>query len=143
MSVHLSVHTRGAGVPKPGPTGGWGGYPLPMGYPTSGTPHQTWLGGYPCQWGTPYRVPPIRPCQGVPHLGHPHQTWPGVSLLGGIPHLWYSLSDLAGGTPAGVVPHLRYPPSPADLAGGCRCQGGTPPWVPPIRPGPTSAHRWT
>ena len=50
------------GVPLPGggnPTSGTTavrpdqGVPLLGGYPTSGTPHQTWPGGYPC-WGVPY-----------------------------------------------------------------------------------------
>ena len=52
----------GWGVPPAGGTPprvppirpGWG-YPLLGGYPTSGTPHQTWLGGTPCRGGTPLR----------------------------------------------------------------------------------------
>ena len=103
-------------VPRPGPAGG--GTPpqvppshqtWPGGYPTSGTPSQTWQGG------TPPWVPPVRPGQGVSHSGTPRQTW-----LGGT---------LPGGTPPWVPPHQTWPRGyPA---------GGTPPWVPPtpIRPG--------
>ena len=70
MSVHLSVHTGGGGIPArgvpwPGPGGGY-----PWWYPTlaTPTPHQTWPGGT-LMWG------------GVPHFGYPpHRTW-----LGGYP----------------------------------------------------------
>ena len=54
-----------------------GGTPA-RGYPTSGTPHLTWLGG--------------TPAGGYSTLGTPHQTWPGVPLQGrgypipGTPH---------------------------------------------------------
>ena len=94
------------------------------GYPTSGTPHQTWLGGYPDQGvphlgyppvrpgqGYPNRgyptsgTSPVRPGQGVPLLGYPHQTWPGeVPHQGGTPPQVPPPSDLAGeGVPHRVV----------------------------------------
>ena len=51
------------------------------------------------------------PCQeGYPTSGTPIR--PG--WLGGVPHLGYPHQAWSGGTPAG---------------------GGTPPWVPPVRPG--------
>ena len=78
------------------------GVPLPGGYPTSGIPCQTWMGGTPAT-GYPIRPGWGYPCWGVPHLRYSHQTWLGVPLLG-VPHLRYPPSDLAGGTPAGGYP---------------------------------------
>ena len=132
FTLFVSPHLPGGGVPRPGlaswwgtppqvppPLGpGWGystlgtplsdlarGYPWwGVGYPTSGTPGQTWQ-GVPLPRGTTSWVPP-----------NPHQTWPGGTPAG-------------GGTPPWVPPrpgHLRYSPPPLDLAG-----GGTPPWVHP------------
>ena len=69
------------------------GTPAGDGYPTSGTPHQTWL-GYPF-WGVPHIGSPIRPGWGVPHLRYPHPITPGW----GVPHLGYPPSDLVGGYP--------------------------------------------
>ena len=58
---------------------GGGGIPLPRGYSTLGTPHQTWPGGYPCQGGYPTSgtPQPIRSGQG----GTPPQVPPGIYRL--------------------------------------------------------------
>ena len=113
-SIHLSVcpHLGGypgqvqpGGVPQPGGIPPWippirpgrGGISW-WGYPTSGTPHQTWLGGYPTSgppcwtWlggsltrgyptsGSPHQTWPVgTPTGGYPTSGSPHQTWPGGS----------------------------------------------------------------
>ena len=88
-----------SGTPPVGP--GWGGCL------TSGTPHQTWLGGT-LPGGAPPRVPPC-------------QTWLGGYPARGVPHLRYPpLSDLAGGTPLGGAP--PWVPPLSDLV-----RGGTPP----------------
>ena len=102
VSLCLSVHTCGGegyparssrlgggggysdqGVPNQGCTLMWGTPPwVPpwsdlagrgWGYPTSGTPHQTWLGGggYP-DGGIPPWIPPVKPGQGgTPMGGYP------------------------------------------------------------------------
>ena len=91
-SINLSVHTLGGGTLARSSWGGYPGqvqlggglapargeYPLLGGYPTLGTPCQTWLGG------TPPQVPPC-------------QTWGGTQMGG--PHLRYPPSDLARGYP--------------------------------------------
>ena len=72
----------GRGVPQPGPAGGYPsqvqGYP-DGGYPTSGTPRQTWLGG------TPPHVPPCQTWLGVPWWGVPHLGYPPVRPGWGVP----------------------------------------------------------
>ena len=156
------------GVPEPGPVGvSNGGYP--MGYPTSGTPCQTWTGRYltgeyptfgtplwdldgggGTQWGTPPQVPPFRPGQeyltGVPHLRY-RPMGPGR----GVPDRGYpTLGTPMGpgwGVPDRGLPHLGYPPG--TWTGGPHLR-----YPPPIRPGwggggyltggyPTSVNRWS
>ena len=110
-------HLEG-GVPQPGPMRGvpllpglTGGTPA-RGYPTSGTPHQTWLGV---------------PRWGIPHLRYPpSQTW-----LGGTPHWVPPKSDLARvpqqGVPNGGTPPQVHPPPPHQTWPGGYPDGGTPP----------------
>ena len=130
-SIPVCLSTPGGGgVPQPGATGGgtpaksrWGDVPRPG--PTGG--------GYPSQGegSTPPRVSPyIRPGWGTPARGIPPWVPPSQTLLGGYP-----VRPGQGSIPPKVppcqtwlgVPHLGYTPS--DLA------GGTPPQVPPVRPG--------
>ena len=92
VSVHPSICLSTGGVLQPDLSGGGGpqGTPagrevphLARGYPTLGTPHQTWLGGgtlpgggIPPDGGTPPQVPP---CQiwlgGTPARGNRWSTW--------------------------------------------------------------------
>ena len=122
-------------VPQPGPGEGvpwWGGTPpqvLPpsdlargypnWGYPTSGTPPTIGpgCGGGTLMGGDPTSGTPIRPGWGVPHLRYP-SIRPGWGTRRGVPHLRYPCKTWPGGTLMG------YP------------NGGTPPRVPPIGPGP-------
>ena len=113
----------GGGVPKPGPGGGVpqpGRYP-DRGYPTSGTPHQTWWGvpqpgpggGYPSQVqveGTPARSRWGVPWWGYQRWGTTGQGTPLSDLARGYPDREYPtsgipLSDLARGYPDRGVPH--------------------------------------
>ena len=117
VSVHPSIHPSIC-LSTPG-----GGGTLARSRLGGGVPQPGPAGGYPTL-GTP-----IRPGQG----GTPPQVPPGQTWLG-VPHLEYPPSDLAGGTLIGV-PHLRYHPPCWTLPGRYPDWGGTPPWVPPIRPG--------
>ena len=102
---------------------------LAGGYPTLGTPCQTWPGEYPYQGGTPPQDPPGRTWpEGTPARGTPPLV--PLSDLAGVPHLGYPCQTWLGGAPAGGYPTLGTPP-PSDLAGGYPCQGGggTPPRV--------------
>ena len=124
---------------------GWEGVPW-WGYPTLGTPHQTWL-GVP-QWGVPHlRYTPIRPGWGVPQwgltqlgVGYPTSGTPHQTCMGRYPTSGTPLSDLARGYPDGGYPTL-VPPVRRGRWGtlmGVTWQGypnprgwGTPPQVPP------------
>ena len=108
------ARSRWGGIPQPGSGRGY-----PGGYPTSGTPHQTWLGV------TPPQVPPIRPGWGVPRWGYPILGPP--IRPGWVPH------------PTRGVPHPGYP-HPRQTRGDTPV-GGTPPRVPPLRPGQGVPHR--
>ena len=80
--------------------GGYHGQVRWGGYPTLGTPHQTWPGVY--------------PGGGVPHLGYPPSDLAGGYPWQRVPHLGYSpVRPGWGGYPAGGIPeylicHGRY-----------------------------------
>ena len=133
-SIHPSIHPSvcpqgggtppgqvGAGVPQPGPAGG---------YPTSDTPPRqtsTPAGGYPTSDTPPRQT--STPCGGYPTLGTPPP------------------SDLVGGTPARGVPHLGLRYHPQTWLGGTTPRVPPPPhqtwpWgVPP--PPPPPCNKWS
>ena len=129
VSVHPYIH-QSVCLSTPGgrgtPTRSSWGDPLPGGYPTLGTPHQTWPGSTSC-WGTLLWLPPswtwlgVPPSRGYGILGTPHQTW-----LGGTPpwvtpcRIWLGGYPLLGGYSTSGTPWL-------DLGGGY----------------PTSENRWS
>ena len=130
VSVHPSVCPHLGGYPDQVQAGGgyparssWRGYPCQGGYPTLGTPHQTWLGGI------PPRVPPSDLARGVPLPGGTHLRYSPLDLARGVPLL---MGTPTGGFPVGGSPARGYPTlgtltppwvPPSDLAGGYTCRG--------------------
>ena len=113
-------------VPVPGPAGGTPA----RGYPILGTPIRPgW--GYPAR-GTPPWVPPADLARGYPYWGYPtSRPGQGVPLPGRYPP-WVPPIRPSWGVPLMGVPHLRYP---HQTWLGRYPARGTPPQVPPIRPG--------
>ena len=116
LSIHLSVHTWGGGVPQPGPGGG---------VPRRGEYH-----GY----------PPVRPGQGVPWQGCTLGTPPsdlvrgGVYPTGGYPDVGTPTGGTLMGLPCQGVPQWEYPRYPSTIRPGWGYPnrgvpwwGGTPP----------------